>query len=525
MVIFSFLLIVLSVGRIAVFAADPELPRVYLDTTYAPPSGRTINLAAGDNLQTAINQARPGDVIKLQAGATFKGNFVLPKKSGSGWIVIRSAAPDANLPPSGTRITPSHSNALPKIVTPNSEPAIAAADGAHHYRFIGVEFTLETGVPMTYNLISLGDNQNSLDKVPNNFIFDRVYVHGNAKATLRRGFALNSASTAIVDSYVSDCHEVGADSQAIAGWNTPGPLKIVNNYLEGAGENFILGGADPNIPNLVPSDIEFRGNHCFKPLSWKVGDPNYGGKHWTIKNSFELKNAQRVLIDGNLFENNWVDAQTGFSILFTVRNQDGTAPWSVVQDVTFTNNIIRHTACGVNIHGTDDIKPSAQTKRIRISNNLFEDIGGDRWGGQGSGRLFQIGVGGGPGDLTIENNTAFQTNHIVAAGGDPPCQGFVFRNNIVAHNEYGFFGSGKGTGSSALNFYFPGAVFTKNVIVGGSSSQYPAGNFFISSFDQVGFVDKAGGNYRLGEKSRYRNAGADGKDIGYQFDQAKDKAK
>ncbi|MBI2122939.1 MAG: hypothetical protein HYT96_02125, partial [Armatimonadetes bacterium] len=47
-------------------------------------------------------------------------------------------------------------------------------------------------------------------------------------------------------------------------------------------------------------------------------------------------------VDGNLFENNWQDAQGGTAILFTVRNQDGGAPWSVVQDVTFTNNIVRH---------------------------------------------------------------------------------------------------------------------------------------------------------------------------------------
>ena len=69
---------------------------------------------------------------------------------------------------------------------------------------------------------------------------------------------MNSARTAVVDSYLSNLHEVGADSQAIAGWNGPGPFKIVNNYLEGAGENVMFGGADPRIPNLVPSDIEIR---------------------------------------------------------------------------------------------------------------------------------------------------------------------------------------------------------------------------------------------------------------------------
>jgi hypothetical protein len=40
-----------------------------------------------------------------------------------------------------------------------------------------------------------------------------------------------------------------------------------------------------------------------------------------------------VLVDGNVFEHNWPQAQNGFAILFTVRNQDGHAPWSVVKDV------------------------------------------------------------------------------------------------------------------------------------------------------------------------------------------------
>jgi len=92
----------------------------------------------------------------------------------------------------------------------------------------------------------------------------------------------------------------------------------------------------------VPSDIEIRHNHFVKPLSWKADDPTYAGTAWTVKNLFELKNAQRVLVDGNVFEYNWPAAQNGFAILFTVRNQDGHAPWSTVADVVFSNNIVRH---------------------------------------------------------------------------------------------------------------------------------------------------------------------------------------
>ena len=75
---------------------------------------------------------------------------------------------------------------------------------------------------------------------------------------------MNGAYISVIDSYISDCKEDGADSQALAAYSTTGPIKIVNNYLEGAGENVIFGGADPGIPNAVASDIEIRCNHFYR---------------------------------------------------------------------------------------------------------------------------------------------------------------------------------------------------------------------------------------------------------------------
>jgi hypothetical protein len=183
----------------------------------------------------------------------------------------------------------------------------------------------------------------------------------------------------VVDSYLSDFKERTADAQAISGWNGPGPFRIAGNYLEASGENVMFGGADPAINGLVPSDIEVVRNHMAKPLRWKKDDASFEGTEWAVKNLFELKNARRVLVDGNLFEFNWPQAQNGFAILFTVRNQDGAAPWAVVEDVTFTNNLVRHVAGGMNVLGRDDNHPSQQTRRIAIRNNLFVDVGG-KWG-------------------------------------------------------------------------------------------------------------------------------------------------
>jgi len=506
------LVVTVSFGQTGRPASGPELPRSCVDTSLVPPAGRTIAVAAGGDFQAALKAAQPGDVITLEAGAKFTGNFTLPNKPGAGWIVVRTAAPDGRLPAPGTRVTPASAGAFPKLISPNGRPVLTAAPGAHHYRFVGLEFTVTPDVA-GYDLISLGNRPASAADVPHNLIFDRVYVHGTPTANLRRGIALNSAWTAVVDSHISDVHEIGADSQAIGGWDGPGPFRIVNNHLEGAGENVMFGGADPSLASLVPSDIEIRRNHFVKPLAWRIGDPSYAGRAWTVKNLLELKNARRVLIEGNLFEHNWAHAQGGTAIVFTVRNQDGGAPWSAVEDVTFINNVVRRTGAGIGMHGMDS-KPSQPTKRVLIKNNLFEDVSGARWGG--GGRLFQL--YNGVTDLVIDHNTAFQDGPIIMAEGRPHT-GFVYRNNLAPHNEYGIQGTGTAPGKGTLDAYFPGAVVEMNVIVANPYvAQYPPNNFYPASLAAVGFAELTGGNYRLGATSPFLRGGTDRKDIGADLD-------
>src|SRR5205823_2322528 len=140
-----------------------------------------------------------------------------------------------------------------------------------HYRFIGIEFARTSPDAIVYDLIKLGDGspaQNTQASIPHHFVLDHCYVHGDS-GDLKRGISLQSANTDILNCYVSDFHVRGQEAQAIAGWNGPGPFRIENNYLEGAGENIIFGGATAAVPNLVPSDIEIRRNHCRKPPEWR----------------------------------------------------------------------------------------------------------------------------------------------------------------------------------------------------------------------------------------------------------------
>jgi hypothetical protein len=239
-------------------------------------------------------------------GATFTGNFILPAKAdATSYITIRSAGDPSALPPPGVRIDPWYAPQLAKLRSPNSLPALATDAYAHHYR---IELLELQGSPLGYyDILTLGDgssSQNTLAMVPHHLIVDRVYVHGNATIGQKRGIALNSASTTIENSYISDIKSEDQDAQAICGWNGPGPYTIINNYLEASGENVMFGGEDPAIVDLVPSDIVFARNYLSKPLDWQW-------QPWIVKNLFELKNARRVTIDGNIMENNWVSSQSG----------------------------------------------------------------------------------------------------------------------------------------------------------------------------------------------------------------------
>jgi hypothetical protein len=489
---------------------ERAMPRITRIHGSGQADSRSISVPAGADFQRALEAARGGDIVTLEAGAVFQGPFSLPNKPGDGWITIRSSA-EESLPPAGTRVDPSEKALMPTLESA-TEPVIKAAPGAHHYRFVGIEIRPRADAFLK-NLVELGGGETRLEALPHDLDFERCYIHGDKRRGARRGIALNSKDTTIVDSYLSEFKEVGADSQAIAGWNGAGPFRIENNTLEAAGENLLFGGADPTIPNLVPSDISVLRNHFTKPLSWKAGESVYEGTPWTVKNLLELKNARRVRIEGNLLERNWAAAQNGFAILFTVRNQDGGAPWSVVEDVSFVSNRVRDVAGGVNILGHDDNHPSGQTRHVVIRNNLFENVGNERFGG--GGRLFQLLDG--TADVVIEHNTAFPSGNLITAEGRPH-SGFAFRDNIVPEAGYGVIGDGAAPGRSTLDAFFPGASFQKNVIVGGDASSHPKDNFFPTSLEKVGFVDLQAGDYRLRGVSPYSRAATDGRDIGVDVD-------
>jgi hypothetical protein len=488
-------------------AREPELPRVYLDTRYETPTGRTIMVSAGDNLQTVLDTARAGDLILLQAGATFAGSFQLKPKSGTERITIRT---NTTLPPEGTRMTPMWAGSLAKLMSMNANPALWTEGNASHYRIVGVELTTSPAIPYSWNLVMLGSSSaRTVAEISTDIVLDRVYVHGHTTQDLARCIALNSVASAVIDSYVSSCRSRGRDSQAIGSWSGPGPYKIVNNYLEGSGENIMFGGAEVLVPGQIPSDIEIRGNHVAKPLSWLTEGV------WVVKNSLELKAGQRVLIDGNVFENNWAGGQTGVAIVMYSTNE-GNSPWSGVMDVTFSNNIVRNSPGGVIIGaGMSNAQPA---QRIAFVNNLFERIGDTRLR-LSLGRMIQ--VVNDVRDLTFAHNTfvfapdpVARHSSLLFDGAKPSRVAYV--NNVTE----GLVAAQGLSRQDGLDNAVNGWTMAGNVLAGIApyfASLHPDGNYFPETLDQAGVTNWFTGNVRLRPGSMYQGRATNGRDPGVDY--------
>lgn len=505
-------------------ASPAQLPTASVETAMPTTAGTVISVAAGGDLQAAINQAVPGDVIELAAGATYAGAFTLPNKGAStAWIVIRPAS-GTSLPGEGSRMTPALAQTarLPIIRSVDAGNAIQTDLGAHHYRIIGVEITLGTSITQSYGLVGFGmdkiQGQTTIASTAHHLILDRVYVHGTATASLRRCVAFNSATTAVIDSWLSDCHDDSADAQAIGGWNGPGPFLIRNNELQGSTENIMFGGSDAAAVELSPADITIQRNHIFKPAAW-IGSP------WHIKNLFELKNAQRVLVEENVMEGSWPRDWDGTAVAMKSANQGcGPVPAGTL-DVTFRRNLIRNIGSGINLDaGSSCGGPIWPMSRVLIQDNMIVGINSVTYNGIGNGFF----TGGALTDVTIDHNTVTW-----ARGGlsvnmdnyDHPTIRFALTNNLFATiGGNGVQGQSTGYPGPSITHFMPDGRVAGNVFALGTPftqgyyGTYPAGNTVLinddASFAPLGFTNSSAGDFSLLLTSPAKVAATDGGSAG-----------
>lgn len=470
------------------------------------PTGNVIAVRAGDDLQAALDQAQinlqGGSVdVRLAPGAKFTGNFVIraANQPASNILTIRADAADGNFTPTGKPwIDASFASAMPKLESANTEPSLTCEYGAHGIRVFAVEALPNLAFPDRDLWLFGADAMTSLAQVPYNIEVDACYLHGDSVKGGHRGIAFHVRDGRIKRSYFEKFIEQGRDSQAWACWNGPGPITCESTYLEATGENIIVGGSDPKIPNLVPSDLTFRNCHFYKPLAWKTQFPG------SAKNLFELKNARRVLIDGCLFENSWIDAQAGLGIVLTGRSQDGLAPWSTVQDVTIQYSVIKNVEQAVQVLGLDYRFPSVQGANLKLLNVL--------------GVACKSGMSSESGCRpTVLQHITFSgiVNWFLQLTGNAiPSGQFTFRDSILPTGLYAITGDGTTSiGQPSLDKLAPGALFDHNVIEQQNSYTigFPAGNTMLGS---------GGLAARLDARKRYTGPelASDGKKVGADVD-------
>jgi hypothetical protein len=556
------------------FDGPAELPRVYVDSSLhaTPAPGKTLMVKAGEDPSEIVANASCGDTVELQAGATFDSLFLPAKKcDDSHWIIIRTSAPDSKLPPEGTRLTPCFAGVSslpgrPALQCASTENVVAKIEftkragsgpiqfntGANHYRLIGLEITRAESPATIYNLIGPDRDKGPADHI----ILDRMWVHGTAHTETVRGIMLaHFRYAAVVDSYFSDFHCVArtgvcVDSQAIAGGNGDdpmGPFKIVNNFLEAAGENIIFGGAEAT---ATPADIEVRRNHMFKPMTWMKGQPGFvggaDGSPFIVKNLFEIKNAQRVLFEDNVLENSWGGfSQAGYAILLTPKNQQGKGvslcPLCQVTDITIRNCRVSHVGGGMLLgNGVTTIGGAAKDGgRYSIHNILFDDIDENFYSGFGTFSQIATAVGetNAPRlhDVSIDHVTAFPTRSLFLIGGprsDPRMTRISITNSIFTPGSRVLTTTGGGPlqdcaarpggrpVESVLNDCISSYKFEHNVIFDGGGG-WPKNNLTARNAKDVGFVNYAGGkggDYRLTPQSKFKHTASDGKDPGADVD-------
>ena len=534
--------------RVSLGAQSPSpvvLPQGYVDTNYTLPTGcapvavgtvpsggcKIITVGAGQNFQTALDQARRGDIIQLAANATFVGPYELPDKgAGTGWVYVISSNL-GNLPGPGNRLNPNlggtcgAEGSLPCGVAPNASLSdmplimsgggvpsrwITTAHGADRYRFIGIEFRSTPGEQVTAGIrlheTYWGTPHSSLSQKTSDIIMDRCLMRGNRTAPYAgRAVIINGDRHAVVDSYLSDWVDDDSDTQAVLIHGYASVFAVINNYLEATGENVYTDNAE-TIDGVVyvPSDGEIRGNFLRKLAEWN-------SRPWyNTKNQFEMKSGQRILFEGNVIDSTWHLAQET-AINIKIGDED---PRKFVANVTVRKNIIRHVANGIKMCATQCNSGNNTNIAVGIAvyNNIFDHVSDGVYGTGGDGNGFHHIVNGPM--MFVDHNTFINSangvGNLFRHGGVGPSETLVITNNIWTFANNPMTGAEVASASSI-------ASYTNNLMVGGNCANFPAGNRCPASWAAVGFVNYNGGNggdYTLSPGSAYKGVGADPLGVG-----------
>ena len=502
-----------------------ECPRVTVKTAYpvpvrivdlpAPSLTRTIlstitfGLVSSGDLQTALNNAQPGDEIRLADDGVYSGNFTWARCL-SGYVTITGKSG----PNEGTRVTPNGALAYkyPLLISGNTSPVLLVTGCKLRVARVEVSTVAQSAtVNYNYGIIQVGNKATTIDAQPQDIVLDRLWVHGSDSTQIQNAIKANGRSVAVIDSWINKVRWKGVESHCVVVWESVAGVKVQNNHLDCAGIGILVGGAARSIPGIGPSDIEILRNHVTK-------DSSYIG--YVAKNGIEMKDIARVRIESNVIDHSYFGAQTGMLVnLQSVTDQ----PDSAVQatDVAFRwNRLSEASQCIVfSARGYNGVaKPMT---RVQIDNNLCTDIGSAAYdfGGVHYDGMSRIStMSGDIQQLKIQHNTFVKRMNggvytgvgIIADTG--PATGTVYTDNVYGPGRtYGcWFRSGGLTGIEAMRAFDPGFIARSNVCWENQGKKTPLEDFFPLTQADVGFAP----DWSLLPTSAYKGKGTDGKDPG-----------
>lgn len=479
------------------------------------------------NLQAALDQAAVNPLsneIVVPAGFIANDPIILPARDRSVGTYVTVRVADLSGLPANRRVTDGDRAKLFKIdarpagVTGYNQ-ALLIGLNSNYFRFVGMEITRSGDLGSYKNdLIAVDlDNASTVEARPSHLIFDRVLLDARETYTVR-AFAPNSEFTSLLNSSILNVRTNGTETKAIGQWSGNGPLAVVNNRLEAAAINTLIGGASVSFPSEILDGFVFRGNYSWKDPSW-IG-PNGESIGSNIKNLWELKCGRNIISAGNIFENNYPDGQSGEAILIkSAADYDFSNPYAEVSGVDFRDNKILNTRAGFSVVGVQSwIAPHpAYANHVRFTNNFWHVRGG-RGNLLLSPEYFELNhntfISGTAGNEVSLGQFLYVEQTLPAGeSGDRKAAGLKVLNNLSPGTFYGGIFSSFGQGTAALNYGFSSWDVRSNAFSGSLAYAYPAGNFFPGDYVGV-FANYAAGDYSLPFTSVYRTAATDGRALG-----------
>jgi hypothetical protein len=401
------------------------------DVAHGPePDVRVTTVTNAPELTEALAR---GGIIELAPG-TYAGNFVVN--------VPGTELRGATLPV--VRVAPDQTSGYVLEPADRLKPALQIA--ASHFRMVGIRVL--NGDPARSAVVAGSATATDPSAQPADIELDRVEIVA-ANGVGKRGIEAHTRAFTLIRSRVVGFFYRGQDSQAFLTYNGPGPYTLIDNELSASGENIMTGGGSIRSAAMIPSNVVIRGNLIVKPPEWR-------GKSGSVKNSVEFKAVKGALVEDNIIDGCWRDAQAGNMIVITPRNQYNDSPWTVVEDVVIRGNrSIRHTdGFAVNILGTDNNAPTQPTARVTIEHNLFQD--------SPKGILVSYGV---TGYLRVVNNTLPEVRwNLLMFSNTVVKTPLTFTGNVAKSGKYGVSGDNTAPGEPTLAAHTVLQAFEGNVI-------------------------------------------------------------